>query len=73
MSKREVIIPKKIVDAMKLHERQKVRVKAVGDEIVIKPIRDAIWLALYSKKIGKIMPEEVEEESISRQEKFSQH
>jgi len=37
---------------------------------VIKPVRDAVWLALYGRKIGKLMPEEVEEESMYEQERF---
>lgn len=45
---------------------------AVGDKIVIEPVRDAIWLALYGKKIGRIMPEEIEEESFLEQEKLSE-
>jgi len=36
-----------------------------------KPIRDVVWLALYGKKIGKIMPEELERESLIEQEKPS--
>jgi len=35
------------------------------------PIRDVVWLALYGKKIGKIMPEELERESLIEQEKPS--
>ncbi|HDI32165.1 MAG TPA: AbrB/MazE/SpoVT family DNA-binding domain-containing protein, partial [Thermofilum sp.] len=34
------------------------------------PVRDAIWLALYGRKIGVIMPEEIEEESLREQEKL---
>jgi len=41
-----------------------------GDRIIIEPIRDAIWLALYGRKIGKIMPEGIEEVSLHEQEKL---
>ena len=68
--KRVIVIPKVIADAVKIHEGQRVRIIAVGDKIVIEPIRDAIWLALYGRKIGRIMPEEIEEESLREQEKF---
>lgn len=44
---------------------------ALEDKIVIEPVRDAIWLALHGKKIGKIMPEEIEEESLREQERLS--
>ena len=69
--KRVIVIPKVIADAVKVHEGQKVRIMAVEDKIVIEPIRDAIWLALYGRKIGKILPEEIEEESLHEQEELS--
>ena len=73
--KRVIVIPKKIADAIKLHEGQKVRIIADvnSDSIIIRPIRDAIWLALHGKKIGRIMPKEIEEESLREQEKLSEH
>ena len=69
--KRVVVIPKAIADAVKVHEGQKIRIMAVGDKIVIEPVRDAIWLALYGRKIGKILPEKIEEESLHAQEELS--
>ena len=69
--KRIIVIPKKVADAVKISEGQKVRVTAVEDKVLIEPIRDAIWLALHGKKIGKILPEEIEEESLYEQEKLS--
>jgi len=69
--KRVVVIPKAIAEAVGVREGQRIRIMAVGDKIVIEPIRDAVWLALYGRKIGKIMPEELEEESLVEQEKLS--
>jgi len=69
--KRVIVIPKVIADAVKVHEGQKVRIMAVEDKIVIEPVRDAIWLALYGRKIGKILPGEIEEESLHEQEELS--
>ena len=69
--KRVIVIPKAIADAVRVREGQRVRVMAVGDKIVIEPVRDAVWLALYGRKIGRILPEEVEEESLIEQEKLS--
>ena len=69
--KRVIVIPKAIAEAVRIDEGQRVRIMAVGGEIVIKPVRDAVWLALYGKKIGRIMPEEVEEESLREQEGVS--
>jgi len=70
--KRVIVIHKKIADAVGLREGQKVRIAVQGGKIVIEPIRDAIWLALHGKKIGRIMPEEVEEESLREQERLSE-
>ncbi|OYT52975.1 MAG: AbrB family transcriptional regulator [Desulfurococcales archaeon ex4484_217_2] len=69
--KRVIVIPKVIAEAVKISEGQRVRIMAVGGRIVIEPVRDAVWLALYGRKIGRIMPEEVEEESLREQEKLS--
>jgi len=69
--KRVLVIPKRIADAVKIKEGQRVRIEVVDDKIVIEPIRDAIWLAIHGRKIGKILPEEVEEESLHEQEKLS--
>ncbi len=68
--KRVIVIPKAVADTVKMSEGQKVRVVAMGDKVVIEPVRDAVWLALHGKKIGKISPEEVEEESLIEQEKL---
>jgi len=69
--RRVIIIPKAIAEAVKIIEGQRVRVMAVGGKIVIEPIRDAVWFALYGRKIGKILPEEIEKESLIEQEKLS--
>ena len=68
--KRVIVIPKAVADTVKISEGQKVRVVAMRDKVVIEPVRDAVWLALHGKKIGKISPEEVEEESLIEQEKL---
>ena len=68
--RRVIVIPKVVADEVKLREGQRVRVFVDGDRIVIEPVRDAVWLALYGKKIGRITPEEVEEESLREQGKL---
>ena len=65
--KRVIVIPKSVAEEVKISEGQRVRIFAAGDKIVIEPVRDAVWLALYGRKIGRIMPEEVEEESAREQ------
>ena len=69
--KRVIVIPKAIANELKISEGQKVRITTDGERIIIEPIRDAIWLALHGKKIGRIEPEEIEEESIREQRKLS--
>jgi len=69
--KRVIVIPKKIADAVNIKEGQKIEIKAVGDKIIIEPVRDAVWLAIHGRKIGLILPEEIEEESIHEQERLS--
>ncbi len=69
--KRVIVIPKAVAEAVGIREGQKVRVMAVEGKIVIEPVRDAVWLALYGRKIGRISPEEVEGESLIEQEKLS--
>mgnify|MGYP001772984458 FL=1 len=68
--KRVIVIPKSVAEEVKISEGQRVRIFAAGDKIVIEPVRDAVWLALYGRKIGRIMPEEVEEESAREQERL---
>jgi virulence-associated protein VagC len=53
-----------------LHEGQRIRIIGEKDRIIIKPVKDAIWLVLHGENIGKIMPEEVEEESMIEQKNF---
>ena len=69
--KRVIVIPKSIAEAVGISEGQRIKVMAAGDKIVIEPVRDAVWLALHGRKIGRIEPEEVEEESVREQEKLS--
>jgi len=68
--KRVVVIPRKIAEIVGVREGQRIRMTVQGGKIVIEPIRDAIRLALHGKKIGVIMPEEIEEESLREQEKL---
>jgi len=68
--KRVIVIPKKIAEVVGVREGQRIRITVQGGKIVIEPVRDAIWLALYGRKIGVIMPEEIEEESLREQEKL---
>ncbi len=70
--KRVIVIPKAIARELGITEGQKVRIMTDGERIIIEPVRDAIWLALHGKKIGRIEPDEIEEESIHEQRKLSE-
>ncbi len=69
--KRVLVIPKAIADAVGLQEGQRVRIRAEDGRIVIEPVRDPIWLALHGRKIGRIEPEELEEDSLAEQENLA--
>lgn len=60
-----------ISEAVRIAEGQRVRMVALEDKMVIEPVRDAIWLALHGRKIGRMLSEEVEEESLRGQERLS--
>ncbi|MHA1608760.1 MAG: AbrB/MazE/SpoVT family DNA-binding domain-containing protein [Candidatus Njordarchaeales archaeon] len=68
--KRVIVIPKKIAEKIGLKEGMRIKICAREDEIIIKPIVDAIELSLKGKKIARITLEELEEDSIEFQEKY---
>ena len=68
--KRVLVIPKVIAKALNIDEGTVVEITVEGDKIVIKPVRDAIWLSLYGKKVAHVTLKELEEESIERQKEY---
>ena len=68
--KRVLVIPKVIAKALNIDEGTVVEITVEGDKIVIKPIRDAIWLSLYGRKVAHVTLKELEEESIGRQKEY---
>ena len=64
-------MPEKIAEAAGLYEGQRVRIRVEDGRIVIGPIYDPIEQAMHGEKIGCIDPEELEEESVSEQEKLA--
>ncbi len=64
VGKRVIVIPKPVAEAVGISDGQRVKIIAAEDKTIIEPVRDAVWLALHGRKIGRIEPEEVEEESI---------
>jgi hypothetical protein len=47
-----------------------VKIYVERDRMIIEPIRDAIWYALYGPKIGYISFKDLEEESLREQKKI---
>ncbi|GEM_PF-3476197 len=64
--KRVVVKPKEIADAVKLRIGQKIGISVDGDKIVVEPVRNVIWLAIYGEKIGRIEAEELGGVGVSR-------
>ena len=69
--KRVLVIPKKVAELLGLTEGSLVRITASRDRMVIEPIRDAVWLSLHGEKVARITLEELEEESVERQEEYT--
>ncbi len=67
--RRTIVIPKVVAEALGIDEGSRLLLEVRGDSIVLKPVRDAIWLSLRGEKIAKITLEELESESIVQQEK----
>ncbi len=66
--RRTIVIPKKIAQSVGIEEGTLVAMKVEGEKIIIEPKKDAVWLALHGKKVAKVTLEELEEESLERQE-----
>lgn len=68
--KRVLVIPKVIAKALNIDEGTVVEITVEGDKIVIKPVKDAIWLSLYGKKVTQVTLKELEKEGIERQKEY---
>jgi len=69
--KRLIAIPKAVAEKLGIVEGMKLKLYVEGDRIVLEPVRDALWFAIYGPKVARIAFEEVEEESIREQEKLA--
>ncbi|RLG66905.1 AbrB/MazE/SpoVT family DNA-binding domain-containing protein [archaeon] len=69
--RRVLVIPKKVAETLKIEEGSMVEITVKDDSLVVKPIRDAVWLSLYGKKFKHITFDELESESIEQQERYS--
>jgi AbrB family looped-hinge helix DNA binding protein len=70
-NKRLIAIPKAVAERLGVVEGMKLRLYVEGDKIVLEPVRDALWFAIYGPKVARITFEEIEEESIREQEKIT--
>ena len=68
--RRTLVIPKNIAEKLGIKEGDKIKITVVGDKLVLQPIRDAVWLSLYGKKIAKVTLEDLEATSIEEQDKY---
>jgi AbrB family looped-hinge helix DNA binding protein len=68
--RRTLVIPKNIAEKLGKKEGDKIKITVVGDKLVLQPIRDAVWLSLYGKKIAKVTLEDLEATSIEEQDKY---
>jgi len=73
--KRLISIPKAVADMLGIVEGMKLKVyiedNKKDNKIILEPVRDALWYAIYGLKIGFISFKEIEEESIFEQERLS--
>jgi len=69
--KRLIFIPKAVADMLGIVEGMKLKVYVEDNKIILEPVREALWYAIYGPKIGLISFKEIEEESIFEQEKLS--
>ncbi len=68
--KRTIVIPKKIAEALGIDEGSKLLLELRDNNIVLKPLPDAISLSLRGEKIGRISLKDLEETSIEEQKKY---
>ncbi len=65
--KRTIVLPKAVVEELGIVEGSKLKLEVHGETIILKPIRDAIYLALHGEKYAEVTLEELERESIRQQ------
>ena len=65
-----LVILRNVAEKLGIKERDKIKITVVGDKLVLQPIRDAVWLSLYGKKVAKVTLEDLEATSIEEQDKY---
>jgi AbrB family looped-hinge helix DNA binding protein len=49
-----LVIPRNVAEKLGIKEGDKIKITVVGDKLVLQPIRDAVWLSLYGKKLQRL-------------------
>jgi AbrB family looped-hinge helix DNA binding protein len=62
-----LVIPRNVAEKLGIKEGDKIKITVVEDKLVLQPIRDAVWLSLYGKKVAKVTLEDLEATSIEEQ------
>jgi AbrB family looped-hinge helix DNA binding protein len=52
--RRTLVIPKNVAEKLGIKEGDKVKITALEDKLVLEPLRDAVWLSLYGKKLQRL-------------------
>jgi len=65
-----LVIPRNVAEKLGIKEGDKIKITVVEDKLVLQPIRDAVWLSLYGKKVAKVTLEDLEATSIEEQDKY---
>jgi AbrB family looped-hinge helix DNA binding protein len=68
--RRTFVIPKNVAEKLGIKEGDKVKITVIEDKIVLEPIRDAVWLSLYGKKVAKVTLEDLEATSMEEQNRY---
>jgi bifunctional DNA-binding transcriptional regulator/antitoxin component of YhaV-PrlF toxin-antitoxin module len=65
-----LVILRNVAEKLGIEEGDKIKITVVGDKLVLQPIRDAVWLSLYGKKVAKVTLEDLEATSIEEQNRY---
>ncbi len=68
--RRTMVIPKRIAEKLGIEEGSRLEVEVKDNCLVLKPVKDAVWLSIHGKKLLIISLRELEAESIYEQEKY---
>ena len=68
---RRITIPRAVANLLGIEEGSRLRLYVEGDRVVLEPVRDALWFAMYGPKVAYISFKELEGESESEQKRLA--